>query len=184
GQVYNLTEDKSRYMQRYYDSRESTEALGKYHERVDLEDLLDRPEKLLHFGSVFGSSRLVIRLQSSKVFWNNLQREMVPNNPIILEMVDMIINKIGKENNYVGVHARLGDHFSKHSEKTVQKLIDNLKRDFSGHRSGTNQDNEINLDFNKTCYPKFDSKSSIIIYLATDAHRKAECLRPFIEMFP
>ncbi|CAG8646046.1 10488_t:CDS:1 [Acaulospora colombiana] len=189
-QAFNLTADKRRYTQRYYDSRDSTLALDIFHERVNLEDLLNRTEKLLHFGSLFSSKRVVKQLQSSKKFWDSLLHEMVPNNPIILEVVEKITSRIGKAraNGYIGIHARLGDHFSKKSEATIQGIIDRLKTDFSDPKSNpnnnTNTENVIDPDFNKACYPKFNSKSPIIIYLATDSHRNDTSLRPFLETFP
>ncbi|CAG8551509.1 16549_t:CDS:1, partial [Acaulospora colombiana] len=185
-QVYNLTKDEVRYTQRYYDSRDATQALGKFSERVDLEDLLNRPEKLLHFGSLFSGARVVMKLQSSKKFKDNLMRSMTPSNPEILRVVESIISRMGGDDKYVGIHARLGPGFSNVGNQTIQRFIDQLKYDFSKNNSDNimNSKNVINSNLNQSCYPKFDSKSPIVIYLATDVHRDNVVLRPLLEMFP
>ncbi|CAG8705770.1 1176_t:CDS:1, partial [Cetraspora pellucida] len=101
-EVYNVTKDEHRYQQRYYDDATSTIELDKFKERVNLTDLSKRSEKLIHFGSIFSSKRIVRQLPESIEFWNKLINQMLPNNPIIINIVDKIIDKIGGANSFIG----------------------------------------------------------------------------------
>ncbi|KAF0537724.1 ciga protein [Gigaspora margarita] len=110
-EVYNVTNDEDRYQQRYYDDPTSTIELDKFKERVNLIDLSKKSEKLLHFGSVFSSFRIVRQLPESIKFWNKLIKKMLPNTPTIINVVDKIVDRIGGMDSFIGVYARLGDGF-------------------------------------------------------------------------
>ncbi|CAG8755057.1 6485_t:CDS:1, partial [Racocetra fulgida] len=128
--VYNVTRDEDRYQQRYYDDATSTIELGKFKERVNLIDLSKRSEKLISFGSVFSTVRIVRQLPESIEFWNRLMKNMLPNNPTIINIVDKIVDKIGVTNGFIGVHARLGNGFLKNQNNTIEGLIKRIKTDF------------------------------------------------------
>ncbi|CAG8784411.1 1499_t:CDS:1, partial [Racocetra fulgida] len=104
-EVYNVTSDLAQYQHRYYDDPKSTTTLTKFKERVNLIDLSKRSEKLLHFGSVFSSTRIVKQLPKSLNFWKRLKTKMLPNNPTIVNIANRIIDELGGSNRYVGVHA-------------------------------------------------------------------------------
>ncbi|CAG8736397.1 2556_t:CDS:1 [Dentiscutata erythropus] len=159
--VYNVTEDKGQYQQRYYDDPISTIELDKFKERVNLIDLGKRSEKLIHFGSLFSSNRNVRQLPESIEFWNKLMRNMLPNNPIINYIADKIIDKIGGMNSYIGVHPRLKDSFfAKRRNNTVQGLIEKIQTDFKDGVCLTTK-----------------------IYLAIDIKRDHSSLQPFFQTF-
>ncbi|KAF0505744.1 ciga protein [Gigaspora margarita] len=167
-EVYNMTNDQSQYQQRYYDDPRSTKSLGKFKERVNLIDLSKRNEKLLHFGSVFSSIRIDQELPESKKFWKKLMNEMIPNNPIIINIVNKIVDKIGGTNNFIGAHARLKDgYFARNQNKTIKELIKKIQIDFK----------QINIKNDSTCLPT-------IIYLATDVKHNHKSLQPFFQTFP
>ncbi|CAG8606479.1 22130_t:CDS:1 [Cetraspora pellucida] len=167
-EVYNVTSDQTQYQQRYYDNPKSTTALGKFKESVNLIDLSKRSEKLLHFGSVFSSIRIVIQLPESKKFWRDLKNKMLPNNPIIINIVNNIVDKIGGPDSFVGVHARLGDgYFVENQNKTVQELIRKIQHDFKNY----------DVTNHESCLPT-------IIFLATDVKRDHLSLQPFFKTFP
>ncbi|CAG8519996.1 4320_t:CDS:2 [Dentiscutata erythropus] len=159
--VYNVTKDKNQFQQRYYDDPTSTIELRKFKERVNLIDLGKRPKKLIHFGSLFSSNRIVRQLSESIEFWNKLMRNMIPNNPIINNIVDKIIDKIGGMNSFIGVHARLKDgFFAKRQNNTVQGLIKKIQTDFKDGVCLTTK-----------------------IYLAVDVKRDHKSLRPLFQTF-
>ncbi|CAG8566185.1 5468_t:CDS:1, partial [Scutellospora calospora] len=167
-EVYNVTKDQTQYQQRYYDNPRSKTKLGKFKERVNLIDLSKRTEKLLHFGSVFSSVRIVKQLPESIEFSKKLINEMLPNNPTIINIVNMIINKIGGKGTFIGVHARLGDGvFITNQNKTIQKFIERIQIDFK----------DIEVKSDKICLPT-------IIFLATDVKRNHPSLQPFFQTFP
>ncbi|CAJ0751359.1 12145_t:CDS:2 [Entrophospora sp. SA101] len=91
-----------------------------------LQELREHPEKLLYFGSLFGSSRIITNLQSSKYFLTTLRLSLVPIDPIMLSVVGSIAEKLGGAGEYISAHARGGDHtfketreehFAKHNNK-------------------------------------------------------------------
>ncbi|CAG8603215.1 6352_t:CDS:1, partial [Scutellospora calospora] len=168
-EVYNVTDDKSTYQQRYYDDPTSTSKLGKFHERVNLIDLYKRPEKLLHFGTLFSSDKIVRQLPESIKFWDKLiMNKLLPNNPTIINIVNNIIDKIGGTNNYIGVHARLEEgYFLTNQKTTVQKLIQTIQTDFK----------QIDIKNDSNCLPT-------IIFLATDVKRNNTSLQPLFQTFP
>ncbi|CAG8748763.1 21795_t:CDS:1 [Dentiscutata erythropus] len=167
-EVYNVSSDEYPYQVRYYDSSESKAELGKYKKRVNLITLSKKPQKLMHFGNVFSSTRIIKELQKSKNFWKKLMNKMLPNNPIIINVVNTIVDKIGGMNSFIGVHARLGDgYFVKNQNKTVQGLIKRIQKDFK----------VISIENHKTSLPS-------VIFLATDVKRNDTSLQPFFQTFP
>ncbi|CAG8640411.1 2748_t:CDS:1 [Dentiscutata erythropus] len=160
-EAYNLTKDENRYQQRYYDNATSTIKLNNFKERVNLIDLKQRSEKLLHFASVFSSFRIVRQLPESKKFWNKFIKKILPNNPILINITEKIVAEIGGTNNFIGVHARLeGNSFLKNHNNTVQSFIKRIKEDFEG---------DVCLKTN--------------IFLATDIKRDNIVLQPFFQTF-
>ncbi|CAG8795692.1 8674_t:CDS:1, partial [Racocetra persica] len=160
-EVYNVTRDKHRYQQRYYDDATSTIELDKFKERVNLIDLSKRSEKLINFGSLFSSTRIVRQLPESIEFWNRLIKEMLPNNPTIINILDKIINKIGGINSFIGVHARLRDGpFARNQKRTINRLIQRIQTDFKDNVCLTTK-----------------------IFLAIDLNRDQISLQPFFQTF-
>ncbi|CAG8792130.1 6854_t:CDS:1, partial [Racocetra fulgida] len=152
---------QNRYQQRYYDDATSTIELDKFKERVNLIDLSKRSEKLMNFGSVFSSTRIVRQLPESIEFWNRLIKEMLPNNPTIINIVDKIIDKIGGLNSYIGVHARLRDgFFVKNQKSTINELVERIQTDFKDNVCLTTK-----------------------IFLAIDLKRDPIFLQPFFQTF-
>ncbi|RHZ49023.1 hypothetical protein Glove_535g44 [Diversispora epigaea] len=189
-QTLNMTEDQFKFTQRYYDNVESVKPLGEFKERVNLQDLLSKSEKLIHFASVYSIRRLVIELPKNKIFWNDLLHDMIPNNPIILKVVDNIVKRMGGINTYIGVHIRIGKGFESRTVASIKNITSKIKSDFSDANIDSasvdllNSVDSSNTDFNETCYLKFNSKNPIIIYLATSVSRHHRSLKPFIKTFP
>ncbi|CAG8545969.1 1553_t:CDS:1, partial [Dentiscutata heterogama] len=160
-EVYNLTKDENRYQQRYYDDITSTIELNNFKERVNLIDLKQRSEKLLHFASVFSSHRIVRQLPESENFWNMLIKKTLPNNPTLINITEKIVDKIRGTNNFIGVHSRLKDNsFLKSQNNTVQSFIKGIEKDFEG---------DVCLKTN--------------IFLATDIKRDHIALQPLFQNF-
>ncbi|CAG8664107.1 4530_t:CDS:1, partial [Dentiscutata heterogama] len=167
-EVYNVSSDEYPYQVRYYDYSESKAELGKYKKRVNLITLSKKTQKLMHFGNIFSYGRITKELQTSKNFWKKLMNKMLPNNPIIINVVNRIVDKIGGTNSFIGVHARLGDgYFVKNQAKTVEGLIKRIQKGF----------NDISIENNKTSL-------SSVIFLATDVKRNETSLQPFFQTFP
>ncbi|CAG8736590.1 17874_t:CDS:1 [Dentiscutata erythropus] len=158
-EIYNISNSRE---QQYCDYNTS-----KFQKCVNLVELRRRSEKLLHFGSVFSSHKIIATLPENRNFKTKLKQMMLPNNPTILSIANKIVDKIGGTNSFIGVHARLGDSiFLKHQNMTVQNLIETIQNDFK----------DIDIKDGSACLPTK-------IFLATDK-RDSESLRLFFQTFP
>ncbi|CAG8738559.1 12906_t:CDS:1, partial [Dentiscutata heterogama] len=110
---------------------------------------------------VFSSERIVRQLPESIEFWNKLIRNMLPNNPIINNIADKIVDKIGGLNSFIGVHSRLrSGFFVKRRNNTVQGLIEKIQTDFKDGVCLTTK-----------------------IYMAIDLERNHSSLQPLFKTF-
>ena len=103
--------DSRPYQHQIYDDRTNkTPRKPKYSERLDVEDLLDQYKtyRLLHFGSLFGTSRLRLRKPFSQQIRREVRERMVFANPLLLEIAQQISASLGQLR-YFGLHLRLGD---------------------------------------------------------------------------
>ncbi|CAG8738035.1 15985_t:CDS:2, partial [Dentiscutata heterogama] len=165
--VYNVSNDEYPYQERYYDSSKSKSKLGKFKIRINLKELREYPQKLMHFGTVYSKYRIVKHIPKSQKFWKRLKNKMLPNNPIIINIVNRIVDKIGGTDSFIGVHTRLGDgYFAKNKNQTIQGLIKRIQ-DFK----------KVNIKKNKACLPS-------VIFLATDVNYNDSSLQPFFQTFP
>ncbi|CAG8800550.1 13689_t:CDS:1, partial [Dentiscutata erythropus] len=164
-EVYKIINSRQ---QQYYDDPTSTTELGYLQERVNLIDLKNRNEKLLHFGSLFAEVKIIAQLPENQKFWSQLKHKMLINNLMIINIVNDIIDKIGGTDNFIGAHARIGDsRFEINKNQTVQKLIKSLQEDFK----------HIKEKNNSSCSPTK-------IFLATDVQKNDTSIRPFFQTFP
>ncbi|CAG8573448.1 19281_t:CDS:1 [Gigaspora rosea] len=160
-EVYNITNNREQYCDYSVSTRNVFNC-------INLANFSKRQEKLLHFGSLFSSQKILATLPKNANFKNKLSQMMLPNNPTILNIVNKIVNKIGGTDNFIGVHARLGDgHFSRHQDITVQNLVETIQNDFKNI--------DIKIDGNAYLPKK--------IFLATDK-KNSESLQLFFQTFP
>ncbi|OZJ04499.1 hypothetical protein BZG36_02257 [Bifiguratus adelaidae] len=121
--LVHVYEDYDRYEYRIYDHRRNQEDLGLYQTRLDVEDMKKRPEKLLHFGSMFGSWRLAISRPNNHRLVQRLREELALNYPVATRAADSIINRLGGDGHYVGIHVRAGDGmFVEHIQETITNI--------------------------------------------------------------
>ncbi|KAF0521123.1 ciga protein [Gigaspora margarita] len=160
--VYNITDNQLQF----YDSSVSIDEYWHFTTRINLIDLSKRPEKLLHFGSLFSSYKIITRLPENENFRNKLNHTMLPNNPTILKIVNRIVDRIGGTDNYIGVHARIGKGFLNQNE-TMQNLTEVIQNDFK----------DIDVKNSNAC---LQTK----IFLATDVPRNISSIQLFFQTFP
>ncbi|CAO3588106.1 unnamed protein product [Absidia cylindrospora] len=96
----------TRYDWRIFDTPRKSQRLGKYADALNIYDLRKRKEKLIHFSSLFGSGKLPIRRPEHYDFLRSLQRSITYHHPAVLEMTDLIVDKLGGHGNFVGIHIR------------------------------------------------------------------------------
>ncbi|KAI8388077.1 uncharacterized protein BYT42DRAFT_475795, partial [Radiomyces spectabilis] len=106
--IYTV-QDRTRFSYRIYDSRENQMDVRNYEQRINLEDLQARPERLIQFGSLFGTPRLA--LQRGDLDWlrENLFTEMGMAHPIVTEQALQVIGRLGGPGQFTSLHFRQGD---------------------------------------------------------------------------
>ncbi|CAJ0759294.1 18321_t:CDS:2 [Entrophospora sp. SA101] len=138
-----------------------------------------RPEKLIYFGSLFGSGRIHKGLESSKIFFKKLQESFVPNNPVILSVVSSVVEKMGGVGDYISAHARGGDNvYAKKSKEHFTDLVMQIDKKYP----------EIPpyLTSLKNECPPID-KGEITkrnLYVASDVGRENESMKVILDKFP
>ncbi|CDH60626.1 hypothetical protein RO3G_10970 [Lichtheimia corymbifera JMRC:FSU:9682] len=103
--------DSSRFSYRIYGTRNTTTGdLRQFEYRLDLEDLAMRPERALVFGSLFGSTRLVLD-QRPDLSWllHYLSGELGFGHPTVVQQTLNVVSQLGGPGEFVGVHLRTGD---------------------------------------------------------------------------
>ncbi|KAK4703919.1 hypothetical protein P7C70_g2297, partial [Phenoliferia sp. Uapishka_3] len=103
--------DTTMYQFRMYDSQDDDEPLAKFENRLDLTRLASESEsyKLLHLGSLFGTSRLHVQEEANFNARSAFRNSMVFQNPLVDEITFEIRDRLGGPTNYYGLHLRVGD---------------------------------------------------------------------------
>ena len=120
--------DDSMYQFRYYDSPDDTEPLEKFERRIELSDLRQLDEyRLLHVGSLFGTSRLRTTGEDAWEVRSAFRQAMVFRNPLLDKITDTIRDRLGGPENYYAVHMRVGDGvFLKDARQNCAKVFTDL----------------------------------------------------------
>lgn len=86
-------------------------AAGSYSYRLNVDDLLDMDDyKLLEFGSIYGTSRLVLRSEENKAFKEEMHKAMVYKQELFETVSEAIVRRLGGRGTYNALHLRLGGH--------------------------------------------------------------------------
>ncbi|CAO3677759.1 unnamed protein product [Rhizopus stolonifer] len=101
--------DNTPFDYRVYDLAESHTPLQRFVHRIELDALESIEERLLHFGSVFGSYRVLAQSEEHKELLKLVRRTMVFRNPVLLETASRVVSQLGGVKQFVGIHLRVGD---------------------------------------------------------------------------
>lgn len=126
--IYHL-DDNSRTSYRIYDSRDNMDNIRTFGYRLELDDLRQRDEKFMVFGSLHYTLRLA--LQDPKLTWlaNYLREETSISHPLVIKQALSVLPLLGGPDKFVGVHLRQGDGFFKDlMEETVNTLRATLEQ--------------------------------------------------------
>ncbi|CAG8444782.1 3467_t:CDS:1 [Scutellospora calospora] len=172
--IYYFKETK-RYGFQYFDMINTTRSLGnKFDDKFFISEFQSRNEKLLHFGSLHGSSRIILDDNKNKDFLNKVKKNLKFNHPKLILCIKRIIKELGGLKNYIGVHIRTG-------ETTID---DKMFRDIFNNTTDTIFE-QVNYYF---LNGKFDNMKCLeskrpVIYLATDAKNPRQTFRNFYSTF-
>ncbi|KAI8341922.1 hypothetical protein BC941DRAFT_414886 [Chlamydoabsidia padenii] len=157
----------TRYDWRIFDTPYKSQRLGKYVEALDIYELRQRKEKLIHFSSLFGSGRLPIRRPEHYAFLRSLQQSITYHHPAVLKLTDLITNTLGGHGNFIGIHVRSGDGWF------VDALPDNIIHIVSllhrvSNKQHGRQQTLLDLD-DPTTQPRYSSSISNLAHCVTAA---------------
>ncbi|KAI7857794.1 hypothetical protein BDC45DRAFT_500700 [Circinella umbellata] len=121
--------DMSPYEFRVYDKPDSATPLAKFVNRIDLATLEAIDNKVLHFGSVFGTYRVLAQTLEHAELLRTFRSEMIFRNPILAETSARVVRQLGGMDQFVGLHIRVGDGLFKvrasiHVDDIYHKLVD------------------------------------------------------------
>ncbi len=112
--------------------------LGKYRgPMLNLTDmrreLMDnRHIRMVHFGSIFGSDRVIMSSKSGLELMNIVDKALVYTSSPLLRISNRIIDELGGQGTYVGLHMRIGEMrlggemFWSQANQTIQSIVGNL----------------------------------------------------------
>ncbi|KAF9954330.1 hypothetical protein BGZ72_004676 [Mortierella alpina] len=131
---YRFTEDPK--------SAESKRTRSKYLEEFTVDWLAQRPERLIHLGSIFGSGRVIIETLQSKAWLQMIRDHLIIRTDILQTTSQRIVDKFRGGHDraeshpemqdpldagFVGVHIRMSDgHFSLSARDTIENIRQEL----------------------------------------------------------
>ncbi|KAF9909595.1 hypothetical protein BX616_011117 [Lobosporangium transversale] len=124
-----IIEDRAHYDYQIYDDPNSNTPLNtnRYLRRLDLKELQDRKERVLHMGSLFATGRVLAELPENKEYQQFLRRTMILSTPILTKTSDAIAEKLGGLGTFVGLHLRVGDGmFVLPAPANIENMFQNL----------------------------------------------------------
>ncbi|CAO3565293.1 unnamed protein product [Mortierella alpina] len=124
-----IIEDRAHYDYQIYDNPNSATPLNtaRYLRKVELKELADRPERVLHMGSLFATGRVLAELPEHKAYQQFLRRTMILSTPILVKTSDAIVSKLGGLGTFVGLHLRVGDGmFVEPAPDNIENMFQNL----------------------------------------------------------
>jgi hypothetical protein len=123
--------DASRFSYRIYDNRNNHMDMKNYEQRIDLEDLQARKEKVIIFGSLFSSARLALEQPEWIWLWDHLFTNVAFHHPTVINQALDIIGRLGGPSQFVTLHLRTGDGvFKAVMEQTFQQVRTQLNAGF------------------------------------------------------
>ncbi|KAG0208632.1 hypothetical protein BGX28_000440 [Mortierella sp. GBA30] len=107
----HIVEDRAHYDYQIYDDPNSKTPLNtnRYMRKMDIKELVDIKERVLHMGSLFATGRVLAELPENKEYQQFLRRTMILSTPILTKTSDAIVTKLGGLGTFVGLHLRVGD---------------------------------------------------------------------------
>ncbi|GJN92275.1 hypothetical protein Rhopal_005305-T1 [Rhodotorula paludigena] len=95
----------------------------RYNRHVSIDGLSALPHRVLLVGSLFGSGRVRLWHEPDAYDWSErLARAMAFRNPWLMRPADAIVARLGGRENYVGVHARVGDgEFQRYAARNMEQ---------------------------------------------------------------
>lgn len=101
--------DMSPYEYQIHDDRSKDLPLDRFNYRIDLVTLQRIRHRVLHFGSMFGSYRILAETEHHAELLRSIRSSMIFSHPVLTSAAERIVEQLGGANNFVGLHVRVGD---------------------------------------------------------------------------
>ncbi|KAK3844691.1 MAG: hypothetical protein J3R72DRAFT_397759 [Linnemannia gamsii] len=109
------------------DSPESQKTRSKFLQEFTIDWLAQRPERLIHLGSIFGTGRVAIDSLDSKAWLQMIRDHLIIRTEILQVTSQSIADKISGRAGFVGIHIRMSDgHFSLTARNTIESIRQEL----------------------------------------------------------
>ena len=121
--------DAVNYDYRIFDDATDPTPLGKFARRLDVDTLKEEygQIRLLHFGSVYGTSRLTLSKPENRQAHSFAKQSMVFKHQLLDSISTIIADRLGGQTEYLGLHIRLGDgSFKQNALKNAEDMFDEL----------------------------------------------------------
>ncbi|KAF7724988.1 hypothetical protein EC973_000481 [Apophysomyces ossiformis] len=183
---------ETRYDWRIFDTASKSHPRSKYAATLDIHQLRKRPEKLIHFSSLFGTGKLPIRRPEHWDFRNKLQLSITYRQPGVLWMTEQFIQKLGGEGNFIGLHVRSGDGwFVKALPENINSVVSKITKAVDSRQTSVDSilSSPTEIPLNPTldqCLALAKQHKVTLIYMATDARspRSEPAFDPLWKRYP
>ncbi|RIA95741.1 hypothetical protein C1645_756607 [Glomus cerebriforme] len=130
----HFIKDTTLWDYRVYDSNENSDIIkfDKFKRKLRVEELNKIEKKVIHLGSLFGSYRVLPERSDSKEHLKFIRKNLIPYNSILKETSDSIIEQLGGEENFIGLHIRVSDgFFMKTARQNIDKIYHEIVNNFT-----------------------------------------------------
>ncbi|KAI8375233.1 hypothetical protein BD560DRAFT_327134 [Blakeslea trispora] len=155
--------DKTRYDWRIYDVPVKHRFLGRYVDSLDVTQLYNRTERLIHFTSLFGTGKFPIKDPENKAFFASLKNSMVYKHPAVLKVAETALEALGGSDHFVGAHLRTADGLF---VKTISENIEHMIHQIQAPPSVFSNNSSMSLT---KCVALAKANQTTLVFLATDA---------------
>ncbi|KAI8876791.1 CigA protein [Backusella circina FSU 941] len=118
--------DRSPYEYQIRDDMSLDLPLDRFNSSVDLEAIKEIKHRVLHFGSLFGSYRILAETEAHAELLRTIRSKMIFRNPVLFDAAKKIVDQLGGTGSFVGMHIRVGDGIFK---RTASILVDDIYHD-------------------------------------------------------
>lgn len=101
--------DMSPYEYQIHDENPNDLPMDRFKYKINLDMLEDIEHRVLHFGSVFGSYRVLAETEDHANLLKQIRTAMIFRNPVLFGAAKRIVDQLGGPNQFVGLHVRVGD---------------------------------------------------------------------------
>ncbi|OBZ81968.1 hypothetical protein A0J61_09984 [Choanephora cucurbitarum] len=155
--------DKTRYDWRIYDVPAKHRFLGRYVDSLDVAQLHNRTERLIHFTSLFGTGKFAIKDPNNKAFFASLRNSMVYKHPAVLKAAESALEALGGSGHFIGAHLRTADGLF---IKAISENIEHILHHIQAPTPPVNNNGSMSLT---ECVHLAKTNQTALVFLATDA---------------